>query len=312
MLTFPLGKGRGWGVAGTGPAQEDAIVGEELLSIGQFSALCRLSPKALRLYDELRLVVPVRIDSATGYRWYAAGQVERARMVGLLRRLDMPLTQIAEVVGSPGPEAVAVVRTHVAAAERTVRERAELADYVCLLLDQSDRSDPVPDNYDVQVRTVPARAVLSGMRRAHAAELGQVLGALLGRMREAGPGLPGLAGCPYTVYYAEVSQDSDGPVEVVRPMASLTLAEHAAARLGDVQARLEPEHEEAFVRMTMGQTRGSATLEILDALRRFVASSGRDVSLPPRQVMIADWRTAGPQDPACDFAVPLRPVTPGK
>jgi hypothetical protein len=61
--------------------------------------------------------------------------------------------------------------------------------------------------------------------------------------------------------------------------------------------------------MTMGQTRGSAALEILDALQRFVASSGRDVSLPPRQVMIADWRTAGPDDPACDFAVPLRPAT---
>jgi DNA-binding transcriptional MerR regulator len=28
-------------------------MGEGLLSIGQFSALCRLSPKALRLYDEL-------------------------------------------------------------------------------------------------------------------------------------------------------------------------------------------------------------------------------------------------------------------
>ncbi len=54
-------------------------MGEELLSIGQFSALCRLSPKALRLYDELRLVVPVRIDPATGYRWYSAGQVERAQ-----------------------------------------------------------------------------------------------------------------------------------------------------------------------------------------------------------------------------------------
>jgi len=26
--------------------------------------------------------------------------------------------------------------------------------------------------------------------------------------------------------------------------------------------------------------------------------------------MIADWRTAGPDDPACDFAVPLRPATP--
>ena len=284
-------------------------MGEELLPIGQFSARCRLSPKALRLYDELTLVVPVRIDPVTGYRWYSPGQAERARLVGLLRRLDMPLTKIAQIVDSPGADAVAAVRAHVAATERAAQERAELAGYVCLLLDDSDGSDPMPEKYQVHVRTVPARAVLSGVRRAHAAELGQTLGSLLGRMRDAGPGLPGLAGCPYTVYYAEVSEDSDGPVEMVRPMADLALAEHAAARLGDVQARVEPEHEEAFVRMTMGQTRGSAALEILDALQRFVASSGRDVSLPPRQVMIADWRTAGPDDPACDLAIPLRPAT---
>jgi hypothetical protein len=33
-------------------------MGRGLLSIGQSSALCRLSPKALRLYNELELVAP--------------------------------------------------------------------------------------------------------------------------------------------------------------------------------------------------------------------------------------------------------------
>jgi DNA-binding transcriptional MerR regulator len=279
-------------------------MGEGLLSIGQFSAQCRLSPKALRLYDDLGLVVPVRIDPASGYRWYAPGQAARARMVGLLRQLDMPLAQIAAVIDAPGEAAAAAVRAHVAAAQRAVRDCAELAEYVCLLLDRRDRSDAMPDNYEVQVRTVPARAVVSGMRRAHAADLGPVLGDLLGRMRAAGPGRPGLAGCPYTVYYAEV--------KIVRPMADLAAAQAAAARLGDVQARTEPEHEEAFVRMTLAQARGGrAAAEILDVLQRYVAASGRRASPPPRQVMIADWRTAGPDEPACDFAIPLHPAGPG-
>ncbi|HEY7145593.1 MAG TPA: MerR family transcriptional regulator [Streptosporangiaceae bacterium] len=285
---------------------------EALLSIGQFSARCRLSAKALRLYAELGLVVPVRIDPVNGYRWYAAGQAERARLVGLLRQLDMPLARIAEVVDTPGQAAAAAVRAHVAAGQRALADRAELAGYICLLLERSDGSSAMPEDnkrasYQVQLRTVPARAVLSGMRRAHAAELGEVLGTLLGRMRASGPGLPGLAGCPYTVYYAEVSQDSDGPVEIVRPMASLEAAREAAAKLGDVQARTEPEHREAFVRMTMAQTRsGRAAAEILDVLQQYVASSGHQVSPPPRQVMIADWRTARPDEPACDFAIPLR------
>jgi DNA-binding transcriptional MerR regulator len=283
-------------------------VPEQLLPIGQFSARTRLSIKALRLYDRLGLVVPVRIDPETGYRWYSAGQVDRARLVGLLRRLDMPLARIAEVTGLPGPQTAAAVRAHVSEARRTVQERAELAGYICLLLDHSDRSN-LMDKYEVQVRTVPARAVLSGTRRAHAAELGQILGTLLGRMRASGPGLAGVEGCPYTIYYAQVTEDSDGPVEMVRPMADLAQAEQAAAALGDVQARVEPAHDEAFIRMTMRQTRGGrAQLEILDALQRFVASSGRDVNAPPRQVMIADWRTAGPDEPACDLVLPLQPT----
>lgn len=78
----------------------------------------------------------------------------------------------------------------------------------------------MPDKYEVQVRTVPARAVLSGMRRAHAADLGQVLGDLLGRMRAAGAGRPGLAGCPYTVYYAGSATCRPAPSRSTRRRSS--------------------------------------------------------------------------------------------
>ena len=52
-----------------------------LWSIGEFAAATRLSPKALRLYDELGLLPPARVDPDSGYRWYAEDQVERARLV---------------------------------------------------------------------------------------------------------------------------------------------------------------------------------------------------------------------------------------
>jgi DNA-binding transcriptional MerR regulator len=48
-----------------------------LVSIGEFARLSRLSPKALRLYDELGLLVPAEVDAETGYRWYADTQLER-------------------------------------------------------------------------------------------------------------------------------------------------------------------------------------------------------------------------------------------
>lgn len=80
-----------------GDVRDDA-----LLTIGAFAARARLSAKALRLYDRLGLLAPAHVDEATGYRYYRAGQAERARLVALLRRLDMPLARIAEVVHADG------------------------------------------------------------------------------------------------------------------------------------------------------------------------------------------------------------------
>ncbi len=65
-----------------------------------------LSPKALRLYDELELLVPARVDPATGYRYYTADQLERARLVAWLRRIGLPLNQIQQV-GALDPEQAA-------------------------------------------------------------------------------------------------------------------------------------------------------------------------------------------------------------
>lgn len=63
------------------------------MTIGELSARTRLSAKALRLYDRLRLVVPVAVDATNGYRHYGERQIADAELVGLLRRLDMPCTR---------------------------------------------------------------------------------------------------------------------------------------------------------------------------------------------------------------------------
>jgi len=64
---------------------------DDRMTTGAFAARTRLSRKALRLYDELGLLRPESVDPQTGYRSYVPQQVQRARLIGLLRRLDLPL-----------------------------------------------------------------------------------------------------------------------------------------------------------------------------------------------------------------------------
>jgi DNA-binding transcriptional MerR regulator len=73
---------------------------KHLLSIGEFSKHVRLTQKALRLYDALGLLMPSFVDEQSGYRYYTESQLERARIINLLRQLEMPQT-IAEVLDTP-------------------------------------------------------------------------------------------------------------------------------------------------------------------------------------------------------------------
>src|SRR5579859_6591625 len=73
------------------------------LNIGAFARKSRLSMRALRLYEQLGVLKPVRVDANNRYRWYAERQLAVARLVGLLRSLDMPLAQVAEVITALDP-----------------------------------------------------------------------------------------------------------------------------------------------------------------------------------------------------------------
>lgn len=62
----------------------------DLMTIGEFAARTRLSPKALRLYDRLGLLPSALTDPVSGYRRYRQDQVQIARLIAQLRRIDMP------------------------------------------------------------------------------------------------------------------------------------------------------------------------------------------------------------------------------
>ena len=84
----------------------------ELLTIGDFARRTGLTPKALRLYDDLGLLAPAEVDPSSGYRRYAEEQLDRARLVATLRLVGMPLARIEEVLGAPATVAVGLVEAY--------------------------------------------------------------------------------------------------------------------------------------------------------------------------------------------------------
>jgi len=74
--------------------------------------------------------------------------------------------------------------------------------------------------YDIKVRSMPERRILTISRHLHIGETDQFFIDAFTRLRAAGPGIEGIAGVPFLIFYGEVSEDSDGPIELCRPVAS--------------------------------------------------------------------------------------------
>jgi DNA-binding transcriptional MerR regulator len=112
-----------------------------LMPIGRFSRQTGLSVKALRHYDELGLLRPAAVDPDTGYRLYSAAQAERAEAIRLLRRLEVPLDDVATLLATDDPVRVrSVLLDH---QRRTALRSAELKTILQGLQPLIDGKEPV-------------------------------------------------------------------------------------------------------------------------------------------------------------------------
>src|SRR6185295_2980542 len=74
-------------------------------SIGEFSQVTGLSVKTLRFYHEKGILTPSSVDDTTGYRFYDASKVEKARVIMRLRAMEFSIEDIAAVLGQCDDEA---------------------------------------------------------------------------------------------------------------------------------------------------------------------------------------------------------------
>ena len=276
------------------------------MSIGEFARLSRLSAKALRLYDELGLLPPAQVDPDSGYRWYAAGQLDNARLVASLRQIGVPLAQIKVILSLEPEAAAAQVGAYWAGTEADHAARRDLAGY---LVDRLTGKRNVM--YEVAVRDIPARSLLCLLRHASSQQevwdLGKEVIGMLKAQPVPVPRIEGVAGAAFLTYYGEVNQDSDGPVEFCWPVPQ-DQAGQLAARLPGLTLRTEPAHQEAYVHLDQDATAaqwqavGDSALAWAAEQQRQPSDLGLRVTLLTTAAPVTDASRRG----GSDFALPLR------
>jgi len=170
----------------------------DLLSIGQFSTLCRLSQKALRLYDERGLLRPAHVDRDTGYRRYSLSQAVEAERIRILRSLEVPLDEIGELLRAGKETARALIQRH------RSRLAARLTEYDRMIAALDGLSEATLTSYAIRERQLAPQQVLSAGWNGPLGELGPAAGAafteLVQHLKRAGASV---TGPPMAIYDLE-------------------------------------------------------------------------------------------------------------
>ncbi len=69
-----------------------------MLSIGEFSNICKVSTKTLRYYAEIGLILPDEINPENGYRYYSVEQLETMLFINRLKSYHFSLEEIKAVL----------------------------------------------------------------------------------------------------------------------------------------------------------------------------------------------------------------------
>lgn len=70
----------------------------ELLKIGELAAFSGVSPKALRMYEKMNIIVPARVDEENGYRYYSPDQVKQVEALLEWKDLGFTLKEIKKIM----------------------------------------------------------------------------------------------------------------------------------------------------------------------------------------------------------------------
>ncbi|PRY68315.1 DNA-binding transcriptional MerR regulator [Glaciihabitans tibetensis] len=266
------------------------------LTIGVFARRSRLSVKALRLYESRGVLRPDAVDTSTGYRRYRESQLRDARLVRLLRRLDMPMVEVAAILSAPRHARAELVRQHALAAAERARHQSNLAELLQSVMSGGKDTYPM---YTISTREVPEQTVLTEQRNVTADALPGFIADAGGRQLAALTTAGGPFGSSMVIYHGDVTEDSDGPVEVCSPIPA------GVAETVSLPSRVDPSHREAFTRITKAQVRFPDVLSAYDAVESWIARNGERVAGPPREVYFADLMQADDGAEVADIAFPI-------
>ena len=185
------------------------------LTVGDFARITHLSVRTLRHYHEVGLLEPATVNPGTGYRYYSTAQVPTAQVIRRLRDLEMPVSQVKEVLDAPdAPARNALIAAHLGRLEAELAQTRAAVESLRQLL-QPPRNAPVIEHRSVPA--VRAAGIMAAVSHPDILPWWQgALGELHATVRAQGLHATGPSG---GVFASELFQQDSGEATVFIPVA---------------------------------------------------------------------------------------------
>jgi DNA-binding transcriptional MerR regulator len=268
----------------------------DLLSIGRFAEASRLSHKALRLYDRTGLLPPHHIDPRSGYRFYHDKQLERARLILLLRQINMPIARIKELLDAPKSTARSILDTYWRGVEADLETNRKIVKHLFTILQEEEKMP-----YPIEVKEVPQMHVVSINKKVSIKNLEHYITHSIKTLVAYARGCDAvITEEPLGIYHGAVNEDSNGPVEICLPVSRVLQP------TDEILSKEIPPSKVAFTTITRDQAQFPDILKAYDAIYDWIRQQRHKVLGPPREIYVGDPDRVGPDDPFIEIAWPFR------
>lgn len=197
-------------------------------SIGAFSQVTGLSVKTLRFYHERGILLPSSVDEATGYRFYDADKIEKARVIMRLRAMEFSIEDIAAVLGDCTDEAD--ILNHLERQKNVLQQRIQEDRDIVRSLSEIIANEKAAKhlldagNFAVEERTIEPQLIAGIRMKGRYSDCGKGFGQL---GKAVGRYIAGKAMC---LYYDGEHRDGDADIEPCFPIRKEVTADGVSVR----------------------------------------------------------------------------------
>lgn len=250
-----------------------------MLKIGDFSKLARVTIKALRYYDELGLLKPVKVDQFTGYRYYSDSQLASLNRIIALKDMGLSLEEISRLQQENVSIAHILDLLHTKQSEikQKLETEAERLRRVEEWLKQTEKEGKMPE-HEIVIKKIPAQKVVSVRKiLPNYQSVGELFQQIPPYIFKSGGQM---TAPPMLIIYDEEFKEKDVDVEVAFPVSKVlpSKGEIKCGELPGYDQMATTIHKGAYETISSGYS----------ALGKWIGTNGYRIIGPSRESYLTD------------------------